>query len=79
MPTITREQVRVPADVGPEARETYIDNYLAATRGTTCVWCYAPGYVYPDRLDVAGIREVTGFEARPISPYAGEPMRRSVP
>ena len=30
MPTITREQVKVPVDVLPEARETYIDNYLAA-------------------------------------------------
>ena len=38
---------------------------LAAKRnpGTTRVWCYAPGYVYPDRCDVAGIKEITGFEA----------------
>ena len=41
MPTITREQVRVPADVGPEARETYIDNYLAATRGTGHLMLFA--------------------------------------
>lgn len=34
MPTITRDQVKVPADVMPEARETYIDNYMKATRGT---------------------------------------------
>ena len=27
MPTITRDQVKVPADVMPEARETYIDNW----------------------------------------------------
>ena len=26
MPTITRDQVKVPMDVMPEARETYIDN-----------------------------------------------------
>jgi len=32
----------------------------------TRVWCYAPGYIYPDRLDVAGIKEVTGFDARPV-------------
>ncbi len=38
------------------------------TPNTTRVWCYAPGYVYPDRLDASGIREVTGFEARPVSP-----------
>ena len=39
---------------------------LAASRGpgVTRVWCYAPGYLYPDRADVAGIKEVTGFEAR---------------
>ena len=43
---------------------------LKASRApnTTRVWCYAPGYVYPDRLDVAGIKEVTGFEAKPVSP-----------
>lgn len=39
---------------------------LAARReaGSVRVWCYAPGYLYPDRADVAGIREVSGFEAR---------------
>ena len=41
MPTITREQFRVPADVSPEARETYIDNYLAATRGTGRLMLFA--------------------------------------
>lgn len=30
MPTITRDQVRVPADVMPEARENYIENYMKA-------------------------------------------------
>ena len=34
MPQITRDDVRVPADVMPEARETYIDNMMAATQGT---------------------------------------------
>ena len=34
MPEITRDQVKVPADVSADARETYIDNYMAATRGT---------------------------------------------
>jgi beta-galactosidase len=32
--------------------------------GVTRVWCYAPGYLFPDRADVAGIKSVTGFEAR---------------
>ena len=34
MPKITREEVRVPADVMPEARDEYITNYLKATRET---------------------------------------------
>ncbi len=38
---INREDVRVPADVMPEMRETYIDNYLAATRGTGRLMLFA--------------------------------------
>ena len=34
MPSITREQVKVPADVSPELREVYVENYMKATRGT---------------------------------------------
>lgn len=41
MPTITREQVRVPADVPAAMRETYIDNYMAATRGTGRLMLFA--------------------------------------
>ncbi len=41
MPTITRDQVRVPADVLGEMRETYVDNYLAATRGTGRLMLFA--------------------------------------
>ncbi|MBI5231982.1 MAG: aldolase [Coriobacteriales bacterium] len=41
MPKLTRDQVRVPADVPAEARETYIDNYLAATRNTGRLMLYA--------------------------------------
>lgn len=41
MPTITRDMVRVPADVPAAARETYIDNYLAATRGTGRLMLFA--------------------------------------
>ena len=42
---------------------------LAASRSaaTTRVWCWAPGFIYPDRQDVAGIGEVTGFKARPVN------------
>ena len=34
LPQLRRKQVKVPADVPPEGRETYIDNFLAATKGT---------------------------------------------
>jgi len=41
MPSITREQVHVPIDVPASARETYIDNYMAATRGTGRLMLFA--------------------------------------
>ena len=41
MPTITREEVKVPVDVSPEMRETYIDNYMKATRGTGRLMLFA--------------------------------------
>lgn len=41
MPRITRDQVRVPADVMPESRETYIDNYMKATRETGRLMLFA--------------------------------------
>ena len=41
MPKITRDQVRVPADVMPEFREDYINNYMAATRGSGRLMLFA--------------------------------------
>ena len=41
MPSITRDQVHVPVDVPAEAREAYIDNFLAATRGTGRLMLFA--------------------------------------
>jgi DhnA family fructose-bisphosphate aldolase class Ia len=41
MPTITRDQVRVPADVPAAARDTYIDSFLAATRNTGRLMLFA--------------------------------------
>ena len=41
MPRITRDQVRVPADVMPETREEYIDNYMKATQGTGRLMLFA--------------------------------------
>jgi hypothetical protein len=33
----------------------------------TRVWCWAPGYLSPERADAAGIKEVTGFRAKAIT------------
>jgi len=41
MPSITRDQVRVPVDVPADAREAYIDNYLKATRNTGRLMLFA--------------------------------------
>ncbi len=41
MEKLTAKQVAVPADVLPEACETYIDNYLSATQGTGRLMLYA--------------------------------------
>ena len=41
MPSITRDQVHVPADVPAAARETYVDNYLKATQGTGRLMLFA--------------------------------------
>ena len=41
MPSITRDQVKVPADVSPEMREVYIDNYMKATRETGRLMLFA--------------------------------------
>lgn len=34
---------------------------------TVRAWCYAPGYIQSDRLDVNGIKDLTGFEVKPVS------------
>jgi class I fructose-bisphosphate aldolase len=41
MPKITAEQVHVPADVPPVAREVYVENFLKATRGTGRLMLFA--------------------------------------
>lgn len=41
MPKITADQVRVPADVSADARATYVQNYLKATRGTGRLMLFA--------------------------------------
>jgi fructose-bisphosphate aldolase, class I len=41
MPSITPDQVRVPADVPDEMRDTYVDSYMKATRGTGRLMLFA--------------------------------------
>jgi class I fructose-bisphosphate aldolase len=41
MPQITAEQVRVPADVPGDMRETYVQNYMKATQGTGRLMLFA--------------------------------------
>ena len=41
MPTITRDQVKVPVDVSPEMRDVYIENYMKATCGTGRLMLFA--------------------------------------
>jgi len=41
MPSMTRNKVRVPADVPAPVRDIYIDNYLKATRGTGRLMLFA--------------------------------------
>lgn len=41
MPSINRDQVFVPADIPAAVRETYIDNYMKATRGTGRLMLFA--------------------------------------
>ena len=63
MPEITRDQVKVPADVSADARETYIDNYMAATRGTGRLMLFAcdqkvehlNGDFYGEGIDLADL------------------------
>jgi len=51
-----------------ERAQLKTDVPAGSRRSQVRVWCYAPGYIYTDRLDVAGIKEVTGFEASILPP-----------
>jgi hypothetical protein len=41
---------------------------LAATRGKTRVWCYAPGYQEDRGTSLEAMRELTGFQLKKVSP-----------
>lgn len=47
----------------PEQRQQLTAN---RRNGVTRVWCYAPGYLLPDRADVAAMVEVSGFRHRKV-------------
>ncbi len=44
---------------------------LAATRGSTRLWCYAPGYHDGDAPSLEAMKELTGMEIRRAAPGAG--------
>ena len=52
----------------PTERAQLAASRRSASPQSVRVWAYAPGYIYPDRLDLSGIKEVTGFEARMLPP-----------
>ena len=41
---------------------------LKATRGSTKVWCYAPGWFDGDQTSLEAMRQLTGFELKIVSP-----------
>jgi hypothetical protein len=44
------------------------ERLLAATRGSTRVWCYAPGFQEDHRTSLEAMRELTGFQIRNAAP-----------
>ncbi|MHB8969427.1 MAG: beta-galactosidase [Pirellulaceae bacterium] len=40
---------------------------LRATSGAVRIWCYAPGYLEPEHTAPDAMRELTGFDLRPIT------------
>ncbi len=51
-----------------ERRALTVNRLPKITRG----WCYAPGYLLPDRADIAAMNEVTGFKHRTVSATSTE-------
>jgi len=50
--------------LSPEQRR----QILNATRGKLCVWCYAPGWQEPERINIDAMRELTGFRMTGVAP-----------
>jgi hypothetical protein len=43
------------------------ERLLAATRGSTRVWCYAPGYQEPNGTSLPAMQELTGFQLAQVT------------
>ncbi len=54
LPQIQRKQVHVPVDVPPEARQVYIDNYLAATKGIGRLMLLDDAMIFQGQLELEG-------------------------
>lgn len=54
--------------LSPEQRE----RILEATRGTLRVWCYAPGYQEPQRVNEKAMKELTGFRLVKVQPATAQ-------
>lgn len=65
---LTREQRQALAEQRQAGFWKKVSGWFGAGHASevTRVWCWAPGYLYPDRADVAGIKEVTGFTAKAV-------------
>jgi hypothetical protein len=65
---LTAEQRKTLAAQRATGLWRHISGWFGAGHGAdvTRVWCWAPGYFYPDRAEVAGIKEVTGFQAKAV-------------
>jgi len=50
--------------LAPEQRE----RILEATRGALRVWCYAPGYQEPHRVNEKAMEGLTGFRLVKVQP-----------
>ena len=57
-----------PWRLAPDERRTL----RARTKGAMRIWCYAPGFQEPDRVNLAGMQEVSGFRLQPAAVAQGK-------
>ena len=50
------------------------ESILKATSGAARVWCYAPGYFDDDNVSPRAMRELTGFQLKPVQPKSAAAM-----